>query len=67
MFLIFRVSNVPCSHMYEEKDNMQIRAYNVVISHWYSTRAVAQYFYPHYLSVLQFCAFFPKTFFETAE
>ena len=46
---------------------MQIRVYCVVISHLYSTRAVAQYFYPYYFSVLSHAlvCFFP-TFLEIA-
>ena len=40
---------IPCFHMFEVTENVEIRVYYVVISHKYSTRAAAQYFYPYYL------------------
>ena len=51
-----------------EKKEPEIRTYFVVISHWYSTRAVDLYVYPYYFSGLA-CAvlcFFPTTFLEIA-
>ena len=54
--------------MSEKKEDLKFALILLLSSHKYSTRAVAQYVYPYYLSKLA-CAvlcFFPTTFLEIA-